>query len=331
MGFSERSPTVVLRADSSSRIGFGHAMRCLALGQELVRRRWKVRLVACEVVPFVADYAQRSGIPVSIFEGRDDPDLEVPAIMESKPDFVLLDGYEFPVELFPMLDVASVPYGVVDDNGVLQPPNAQFLVNQNAHADESLYGDGFTGSLLLGFDYVMLRKEIRALRAGGARACAWQPPAILVAIGGTDLSGAGIQIAEYIASETDAEVFLAGPSQPVGVRRAPDDIASVLSSASVAVIGGGSSMWEACYLGVPAVALVVADNQAPAAMAAAKSGAVWQIDCRNRVDPSLVAATVGGLLASPQTRHRMSKLGSSLVDGRGVERVTHVIEEVLFG
>jgi spore coat polysaccharide biosynthesis predicted glycosyltransferase SpsG len=53
-----------------------------------------------------------------------------------------------------------------------------------------------------------------------------------------------------------------------------------LASAHVAVLAAGSSLWEACAVGTPSIGLVVADNQAASANAAAKLGFTRVVDCR---------------------------------------------------
>jgi spore coat polysaccharide biosynthesis predicted glycosyltransferase SpsG len=58
------------------------------------------------------------------------------------------------------------------------------------------------------------------------------------------------------------------------------DYVPSLASAQVAVLAAGSSLWEACAVGTPSIGLVVADNQAASANAAAKLGFTRVVDCR---------------------------------------------------
>jgi len=116
---------------------------------------------------------------------------------------------------------------------------------------------------------------------------------------------------------------------PPGVARSAPDIAEELGASTVAVIGGGSTIWEACFLGIPAVAVIVADNQVAGATLAGANGVVEVIDSREGVDVERVASLVRELVRSPAQRQRMSTAGRQLVDGQGVNRVIAAIEEVL--
>ncbi len=93
-----------------------------------------------------------------------------------------------------------------------------------------------------------------------------------------------------------------------------------MSSASVAVLAGGVTLYEACALGVPAVAIALNQVQHATIRAIAQRGAA--------VDAGLVhsgagrtiarvAREVDRLLRDPALRRRMAAAGRRLVDARG--------------
>jgi UDP-2,4-diacetamido-2,4,6-trideoxy-beta-L-altropyranose hydrolase len=95
------------------------------------------------------------------------------------------------------------------------------------------------------------------------------------------------------------------------------------------VVGAGTTMWEGACLGTPMVAVVVADNQATPAAAAATRGFVEVVEgrpgraglgCAERVGD-----TVAALLADDDRRASLGRHGRAAVDGRGAERVADAL------
>jgi len=91
--------------------------------------------------------------------------------------------------------------------------------------------------------------------------------------------------------------------------------------ADVAVTAAGSTSWELAATGLPALQLVIADNQIPIAAALHRAGVTISLgDCRT-VTPGDIAAALRTLLPDRARREEMSARGRRLVDGRGVSRV----------
>jgi spore coat polysaccharide biosynthesis predicted glycosyltransferase SpsG len=156
---------------------------------------------------------------------------------------------------------------------------------------------------------------------------------VLIALGG---GTHGRALAALVASAIARRVpdvriraaagFAAHGRQPELARghwvEAPDGLAAELGSATVAVTAGGVTLFEACALGVPAVALPVAPAQSLTIAAVARAGAA--IDAGSfPVDRTAVlraADAVADLLMNRRCHRRMSDAGRRFVDGRGVFR-----------
>ncbi len=74
-----------------------------------------------------------------------------------------------------------------------------------------------------------------------------------------------------------------------------------------------------CFLGLPAVLIVLADNQRASAEELGRRGVAIRLV--EGVTPNVLAEHLASLLASPERRKAMSETGRNLVDGRGAERV----------
>jgi len=98
------------------------------------------------------------------------------------------------------------------------------------------------------------------------------------------------------------------------------DMARLTARADIAVGGGGSSSWERCVLGLPTLLLVLADNQAEAAVALAEAGAVIALDAAAEFETGFDAAAAR-LIAEDALRRRLSMAAAGVCDGLGADRV----------
>ena len=68
-----------------------------------------------------------------------------------------------------------------------------------------------------------------------------------------------------------------------------DYMPTLIARADLVIGAGGSSNWERCALGVPALVAILADNQAPVVHALARAGAIRTAGatiCRLRIMPT---------------------------------------------
>jgi len=295
----------------------------------MVDRGYRVTLVGAGLADFPMKRAQRAGITVcelSESEGRAE-DAEV--IDELSPNLLIADGYELTKDFFVHLDEIKLPYVVFDDNGEVQTRNFQLLINQNIHADKTMYPSISDDRLLLGCRYALIRREIFESVQRGPSNRRGEKPLVVVALGGTDVRDYAPLIAEKLLETSGAEVMVAGRLVPIGAQASPEDISRVLIEADVAVVGAGSTLWETCFLGTPTVAVVVADNQVASASRLAEIGVTSNVDARKELNSEAVCALVSSLLKSEERRQEMSRRGRQLVDGLGVRRVVDRMEALL--
>ncbi len=289
---------VVLRADGGAAIGLGHVMRSLTLGRELADAGWSVTFCG-------SGLPDPGTAPSAIEVVATTPVADAAAVLRLAPDLVVVDGYHFTAEFFAALERHGVPHVVIDDNGDTPARRPIAVVNQNPHASEDMYGhlDG-QPLLLLGLEYALVRREVvAAARERGDR----RPGRVFVGFGGSDPCGLTEPVARALAA-SDLEVVVAiGPAHPdrAAVVAALDDeritvaepseYVAALAGSAVAVLGAGSSIWESRCLGVPTVAVVVADNQLRPATSALEQGLVHAVLPADDRLLDALPATVAGL------------------------------------
>ncbi|MCC6646710.1 MAG: UDP-2,4-diacetamido-2,4,6-trideoxy-beta-L-altropyranose hydrolase [Polyangiaceae bacterium] len=343
---SARPSSLLLRADASAEAGTGHVMRMLALGQAWQARGGDVTLATCAPEALRAR-GSRMGARI----------VEVPAATEPAADratleaargarAVALDGYAFGHELLAALRQAGARVLVVDDNGENERYASDLVLNQNLHARLAMYARRAPWTqALLGPRYTLLRSEFRGhvappRPAPGARS------RVLVSMGGADpvdATGATLRALAELSVDERASLelrALTGAANPrvealqalaVGglaeVLAPTDDIAPHLAWADVALAAAGSTLWELCALGVPALLVPIADNQVELAREVARRGAAIALpDARTSADGRAWLAAAASLARDDARRLAISSAARALVDGEGAARVAAALD-----
>ena len=125
------------------------------------------------------------------------------------------------------------------------------------------------------------------------------------------------------ASNPHARVLEAAARQsrvPIRLIQNARNMPELMAWADVAVSGGGSTVWELAFMGVPTVLFMLADNQSKVAEALHRVGAVVSLEQADGIDlPELVEKLEAFLKGSE--RLQMVQRMRTLVDGQGVSRV----------
>ena len=289
----------VLRADASGLIGVGHVMRSLALGEAMRDAGFDVMLASVDLPAGMREEARKCGVTVVDLHcvpfGPDDA-LTTLAI---NGNVLVVDGYLFERNFFEILEIKKTNFVVIDDNVETKALAPSVVINQNPHATPEMYAH-LSGNpkLLLGLQYALLRREVRV-----AAKLSLVPVAkkVFVAMGGSDF----LKLTEPIVlalKDLDIELCVAvGPTNSQrqqieevvqSVPRAriilQADYITELATSSLAILAAGSSLWEAAALGVPAIGLIVADNQSESARAAELHLLMLIIDVRIELNLQLL-------------------------------------------
>jgi UDP-2,4-diacetamido-2,4,6-trideoxy-beta-L-altropyranose hydrolase len=113
----------------------------------------------------------------------------------------------------------------------------------------------------------------------------------------------------------------------------PDGFGAALSSARVAVVGGGLTVYESLALGVPSVGVSVVPSQRPTVTGLARRGALVDggaIGGRPRRPGAVarLARAVCGLLDDTTRQRTLRRAAAVLVDDRGAARVAKAIVQL---
>jgi UDP-2,4-diacetamido-2,4,6-trideoxy-beta-L-altropyranose hydrolase len=339
--------TLVFRTDATVAIGTGHVMRCLALAQAWQDNGGRAVFAMAENTPALRDRLLQEGCEVALLHclaGSQDDSRQLAALAhEQNASWVVVDGYQFEAQYQRELKTVGLRVLFLDDTGHAEHYFADLVLNQNPHATESMYGrrEPYT-RLLLGTRYCMLRREFnpwiawkREIPAIGRK--------ILVTMGGSDpgnvteLVMRGIQQLNVQGLETTVVVGGSNPHWASLQRVASEfggslhlctgvsDMAELMAGTDVAVSAAGTTCWEMCLLGLPALLIHVAENQRGVAQELDNRGCAIHLGNLQDVSAEIVASQLERLLNSAETRRSLSLRGQELVDGHGAARVVRTL------
>jgi spore coat polysaccharide biosynthesis predicted glycosyltransferase SpsG len=309
-------------------------MRCLALAMAARDRGIDVSWSATRLPEGLTARLQAEGITPALHDAEPgspaDADATALAARRARASLVVVDGYQFPDSF--EVAVAATPASILafDDFQHASHAAATWILNQNAHARTLPYG-GRSG-LLLGLDFLLLRREFRcAVRQTPSLAVR----RVLVTLGGSDPRDGTLRIWEALASVAphplevtllygplaNRPAAIQHPRHAVSIQRDVRDMVPFLQQFDAVICAGGATCWELATLGIPCLALAVIDHQIHVVRSMGEAGAAIACDWSQGDDGALQEPLRRLLSLDGATLFRMGQAGARLVDGRGAERV----------
>jgi UDP-2,4-diacetamido-2,4,6-trideoxy-beta-L-altropyranose hydrolase len=258
-------------------------------------------------------------------------------------DWLIVDHYGLDARWEEALRPMAKWLAAIDD--LADRPHAVDLLVDSSHFD---FEAGRYDALLpswtrraIGPDYALLRREFLEQT----------PPErdhrivrrILVTFGGNDPpNAAGLALeALDVAAFADIHIDLTlGVSNPrleslkaraaqmpnVTVYVQSSHIAQLMARADLCLGAGGLTSWERCYMGLPSLVLVLAENQSEIATTLDRLGCILNLGPAQNIDTGTLRKEVSAALLDAKWRRKASLAGRALVDGQGVSRVLRLLQ-----
>lgn len=335
---------IAFRVDASVQMGTGHLMRCMTLAQELQQRGVQVRFICSDHPGNLNEWLQSKGLTVSVISQASATDVAadakqtISALNADRPDWIVVDHYGLDIEWERMLRPFVDRILVIDDHtGRYHECDA--LLDQNYGADVAQRYAGLLPEacrMLVGPSFALLRQEFGALRERVS--CRQSLENVLIFFTGGDDQG------ETLKAMRGVEIFglskqvdvVVGRSNPYidaikskceklawGFHCQVDYMPTLISNADLVIGAGGSSNWERCALGAPALVAVLADNQVNIAHDLDSAGVVVNLGWAHQLAAEDYVRALQAL-----DSHRiaaMSDKAMKVVDAAGAARVADAL------
>lgn len=301
--------TALFRVDAGPGIGMGHFMRCHTLAMEMISHGWDVFFIG-------------SGLPTDLVKGRlttrqginvipiplyNDTVEDVTDLLEiirssfaSNAECLIVDTYRYSREDFAMLHTCNyyrIPVIVIDDIASRDTP-AQAVINPNPLFDPEPYRRQKIPFIMCGSEYTLIRPEIQTMRH--RKYCADGP--LVITLGGGDVEKYLMKVLAAIPDDFSRRICVSisenCPRQNLEtwINKDPCNrflntdsakFPEILASASIAITGGGTTLWEVYCLGIPSLSLVWVDNQKQTSVIIKEQATSFLIDIVSNINLEL--------------------------------------------
>jgi UDP-2,4-diacetamido-2,4,6-trideoxy-beta-L-altropyranose hydrolase len=336
--------TVVFRVDAGKKYGVGHMMRCIALAEACQERGANVTFLShCDNAVLHKRIIDEGFDLIPVQKPHPDPhDLDYTLellgqirIQDSKfRTWLIVDGYHFTSDFQKGVKGSGYKLLVIDDMAHIDHYHADILLNQNIHAPMLNYSCNKDAMLLLGSEYVLLRKEFLKYK-NWKREIPDKAKKILVTMGGGDSKNITAKVIQALKllRENDIEVkIVVGPSNQ-NIEMLKEELLSAQCTinciqnttnmpeymywADLAVTAGGSTCWELAFMGLPSLIITASDNQIRIAEELYRAGGAIDLGWYENIAVNQCAKLIKELMEDKKKRMSLSKQAQKLINGNG--------------
>lgn len=338
---------VLFLADCGPEVGGGHVMRCLSLAGALMAQGAVCGFLAPPDTARVLDVFAGPDIERAPAAGGPLHQLVEAAAKAAaswRADLMVVDHYGLGASQETLLRGAGGRVVVIDDLAE-RAHDCDLLIDSTLGRAPDEYAALIPASAvaLTGSAYALLRPEYAACRpAALARRRPAEPPRrLLISLGLMDLRGVTGRVLNLIRPALDGlavdVVVGSGASTLPWLRHVvgqdprltlhvdTQGMAELIAAADIGIGAGGSSTWERAALGLPSLALILADNQQPLAFELDRRGAAVAVETRAAGLAEALPAAFGQLVGDGALRTRLAETSAALCDGSGAFRVAEAI------
>ncbi|MDR3602248.1 MAG: UDP-2,4-diacetamido-2,4,6-trideoxy-beta-L-altropyranose hydrolase [Desulfosporosinus sp.] len=359
---------IVIRADASQSIGSGHIMRCLTLAERLKVMGAKVSFVCRDFPGNLSEYIRIHGFEVHLLPRDEACDLALrrpeQAWIETTwksdaeqtmgvlkkygrmIDWLIVDHYGIDRHWQSRLRGGVCQIMVIDDLAN-RHHDCDVLLDQNYYHNAADRYHGLIPKgclLLLGPQYLLLRDEFYKVRQG-MKTRTGEVSNILVFYGGSDTTNETEKcltgLSNYIGSKLEVNV-VTGQSNPnkarikdicssmpnINYHCQVSNIAELMNKADLAFGAGGSTMWERCFLGLPSIVTVTAENQMETTQAVSELGAIWNLGWYEKVTKDSLGKVAEEFIMGTSKLIHLQKKALNLVKGTGASGIAQLLKAV---
>lgn len=318
MGFDlQVSRKALIRADASPSIGAGHVMRMLALGQLLFDEGYEIHFSTVLNSAEMVDRLIKEGFYVYCFEqsaiepANSDLNRLLNLAAQIEPSWVILDGYGFDEVYEQEVKRAGYKLLRIDDSSTGHY-FADIVLNQNYGAEEFKYATEPYTKVLAGLRHVLLRREFRNLNQPHKTIHTGLPMHVMVSLGGNSEKTVALNhiIAQALLCLSDSltVTILAGTS----IRNMSEE----MLEADLAIVSGGSIMWELIYMRVPFLAVSLTNMQVKYLDSIARLGLCINLGWHENLTQELVQEKVLFCINNCQIRMKFIERYKKIMNGK---------------
>lgn len=345
----------VFRVDFGRHIGLGHLMRCLALAAELKNRGLDIVWIARKPRKPLHDWVHYMPGTVWFLPGEECMSAREPRwradaeqttrLLQTRriqPRWLIVDHYALDKRWHHL--VRPYARAILHITDFIGPPldcDMLLLPVNTVSTDDAKLCVPHHCQVFFGSQNALLHRQFAARRPASLRRRFRQQKAVrnvLVNFGGYDaangtllalraLAASGytgqvhVVLREHAPFLSDVQHFTNRSLPQAVLHTNVSNIAPLAADADLALGAGGTSAWERCCLGLPAIIVTTAANQHHVAHTLHQRDAAHYVGSHKRVTVSAVTRAIHAFLQQPDKVRYTAKQAASVCDGLGAKRL----------
>lgn len=353
---------VFIRTDASIQIGSGHVMRCLTLAKQLQQKNVHVKFICRNIEGNLIEFIVQQGFEVCSLpkintslhwdwtkeNWKKDAKETIEFIQDEYrvTDLLVVDHYsissEWEKELRPLVKKIMV----IDDLANREH-DCDILLDQNYHSNIDIRYQNLVPKncvQLLGPNYVLLRDEFFKVQHN-IRKRKEKIENIIVFFGGTDPTGETIKVLAAINKlnipEIEINVVVGGANPKsneieqicneminVTFHNQVNNMAELMQKADLAIGAGGTTTWERCFMNLPSITVIIAENQRELTESLSEKGISLNLGPSTEVGIQDIKNSITSILQEPALLRDMSTSCSQVMDPFIIKK-NPVLQEIM--
>jgi len=335
-------PSVIIRCRVNNTIGFGHLVRSRVLASKFVEIGYRVILVGPNK-KYMKDkdhllfnkWIERE----EWFDSKTEAKYHITLAKKYETKYMIMDDYRSDYDHQLFLRQAGLKILQQYDASKPQKFAAHLVVNGSPYEKREFYEEGLYSKdiqMLHGPHYAILREEFldKALQE------IQRKDQLLVTFGGGDDHGAisyvlseivdilpsGWNIVIVVGEHHPYIEEIKNQIQPLKQKRVslmvnPLSMPHVIAESRLAILSGGTTTFEAAYLGVPAILMPIAENQYNQGKGWDMLGAMYYLKPFKNVKEKELRNIFREIVSDENKINCMSNIAKRMVDGKGAYRL----------
>ena len=336
--------TIFIRVDSSTKIGYGHFIRCMALADTL-QKNFKINFISRSLEGNLISDIQDKGFGIFRFysnsekiDEKNDAQKTISLIKKhsGQKNILIIDNYQLSKKWETYVKPFVHKLIVIDDLPN-RSHNCDLLIDQNLHTKVNGLYKGLIPSnciKLIGPKFSMIRKKFRMLKKS-VKPRTFPIKKILVSFGGSDAENQTLIALNSIKKmnrKIDVDVVVGKANKckktlkifcnrnnHFTYHEQIDNIADLMLSSDLSIGSSGSTTWERCILGLPAIVSISSNDQMDIANSLSQKKCIINLGDAKKLKEANYINIITNL--KKNDLRNMSKNSMDLVDGNGTQRI----------
>ncbi|MGB5918363.1 UDP-2,4-diacetamido-2,4,6-trideoxy-beta-L-altropyranose hydrolase [Arcobacter sp.] len=264
---------ILVRADSSSKIGIGHIMRDLVLVERYFNSN--VTFACQELDGNINSKILESDYDLKILNSNDVEELNN-LIKSLKIDLLIIDHYGINYDFEKQIKEKNPKVKILSFDDTYEKHHCDILLNHNIYAQEKKYKDLVPSSceLRCGEKYTLIREEFKYYKH--LRRNKSKEKKILIAFGGSDFDNISLKVLKSLKKKKDIKIYLLTTNANKNIKSLKEfikdfenikliinskNVAKLIHKIDLAIVSPSTILHEIIYLNKEFIATQTATNQ----------------------------------------------------------------------